>query len=78
MISLKELTLVDEAIKCLGYTTLKYIKVDPYAHPNWICNTIHILFLISFQELNFYFQWVLWFDRIIRQNDVVSCNVMEN
>jgi hypothetical protein len=34
MISLKELTLVDEAIKCLGYTTLRYIKVDPYAHPN--------------------------------------------
>jgi len=34
MIGLKELTRVDEAIKCLGYITLKYIKVYPYAHPN--------------------------------------------
>jgi len=34
MISLKELNLVNEVIKHLGFETSKYIKVDPYVHLN--------------------------------------------
>jgi hypothetical protein len=31
---LEGIDLVSEAIKFLWYKTLKYIKVDPYVHPN--------------------------------------------
>jgi hypothetical protein len=34
MIGLKELTLVNETIRHLGYKTLKYIKLNLYVHPN--------------------------------------------
>ncbi len=50
MIGLKELAFVNETIKCLGYKTSRYRKVDPYVHPNWICNTIYTLLFISFQK----------------------------
>jgi hypothetical protein len=49
MITLKISTLVNEAIRHLGYKTSKYIKVNPYVHPNWICNIIYALLLISLQ-----------------------------
>ncbi len=55
MIGLKESTLVNEAIRHLGYKTSKYIKVDPYVHPNWTCNTTYTLFLISLQKYVFTF-----------------------
>jgi hypothetical protein len=34
MIGLKELTLVNEKIKHLGYKASKYIKANPCVHPN--------------------------------------------
>jgi hypothetical protein len=34
MIDLKELALVNEIIKYLGYKTSKYIKTNPCVHPN--------------------------------------------
>jgi hypothetical protein len=34
MINLKKSTLVNESIKRLRYKTLKYIKANPYVHPN--------------------------------------------
>jgi hypothetical protein len=34
MIGLKELTLVNEDIKHLGYKASKYIKANPRVHPN--------------------------------------------
>jgi hypothetical protein len=50
MIGLKDSTLVNEIIKHLGYKTSKYIKVDPYVHFDWICNTIYTFFKISFES----------------------------
>jgi len=64
MINLKESTLVDESIKCLRYKTLRYIKANPYVHPNWICNTIYTLLLILVQKKNFTFN-ELWINRSI-------------
>jgi hypothetical protein len=55
MIGLKESTFVNETIRYLGYKTSKYIKVDPYVHCNWICNTTYALLLISLQKYIFTF-----------------------
>jgi hypothetical protein len=77
IINLKESTLVDESFKCLRYKTLRYIKANPYVHPNWICNIIYTLLLILVQKHNFTFN-ELWTNMSIGQHDVVSCNVMEN
>jgi hypothetical protein len=41
MIDLKELALVNETIWCLRYKTLRYIKVDPYVHLNFIIQYTH-------------------------------------
>jgi hypothetical protein len=38
---MKELDLVNKVNKHLGFETSKYIKVDPYVHPNWIFNSIY-------------------------------------
>jgi len=76
MINLKESTFINETIRHLKYKTLKYIKGDPYVHPNWICNTIYTLPLILFQK--YAFTWILWFNNSIRQHDVLSYNVVEN
>jgi len=63
MINLKESTLVNEAIKHLGYKTSKYI---------------YTLFFNFISRTNFQLQWILWFIRFIKQHVIVSCNVLEN
>jgi hypothetical protein len=55
MINLKESTFIDETIRHLRYKTLKYIKANPYVHPNWICNKIYTLLFILFQKYAFTF-----------------------
>jgi hypothetical protein len=77
MIGLKELTLLNETIIHLGYNTSRYIKANPYVHPNWICNTILITFNFTL-KVDFHLQWILWSNNFVGQHDVMSCNVMEN
>jgi hypothetical protein len=55
MVGLKEITLVNEAIKHLKYKISRYMKTNPYVHPCWICSTIYMLFLISLQNQTFTF-----------------------
>jgi hypothetical protein len=64
MISLKELDLVNEVIKHLRSETSKYIKVDPYVHPNWIFNTIY-KYNIKYTRIMYYKRYNLNLDFVI-------------
>ncbi len=68
-----KLALINEAIKRLGYNTSKYIEENSYVHLNWSCK-INFSFI---SKVDFYVQWILWFNMFIRWH-VVNCNVVEN
>jgi hypothetical protein len=50
MIGLKKLIIANETIKCLKYSTLKYIKAHQNVHPDWICNTIYTFFKFQLES----------------------------